>query len=62
MNFEKRMVAYLHNDEIGTYSYGSQHYMDTKRISMTNSLIIGYGLFSEMDVYKSREATVEEVL
>jgi len=56
------MVAYLHNDEIGTYSYGAQHYMDTKRISMTNSLIIGYGLFSEMDVYKSREATVEEVL
>ena len=36
--------------------------MDTKRISMTNSLIIGYGLFGEMDVYKSREATVEEVL
>ena len=37
------------------------HYMDPKRISMAHSLIVGLGLYRELDVYKSREATKQEL-
>lgn len=35
--------------------------MNPKRISMTHSLIVGYGLYRDLDVYTSREATKEEL-
>lgn len=35
--------------------------MDPKRISMAHSLIVGYGLYRELDVYETREATKEEM-
>lgn len=35
--------------------------MNPKRISMIHSLIVGYGLYRDLDVYTSREATKEEI-
>jgi hypothetical protein len=31
--------------------------MDPKRISMTHSLITGFGVYKKLDVYTSREAS-----
>ncbi len=57
----KFRVSYLYNEEIGDYRYGEKHFMDPKRISMAHSLIVGYGIYKEMDIYKSREASHEEI-
>ena len=35
--------------------------MDPKRISMTHSLITGLGIYKNLDVYKTRPATKEEM-
>lgn len=36
--------------------------MNPKRISMTHSLIVGYGVYKDLDVYTTREATKEELM
>ena len=61
MDKKKRKVGYLYNPEIGNYSYGNKHFMDPKRISMAHSLITGFGIYQKLDVYQSREATIEEI-
>lgn len=58
----KKRVAYFYNNEIGNYNYGRQHLMNPKRISMTHSLIVGYGVYKDLDVYTTREATKEEIM
>jgi arginyl-tRNA--protein-N-Asp/Glu arginylyltransferase len=47
----KNKVSYFYNPEISKFTYGKLHLMDPRRISMTNSLIIGYGIYKELDVY-----------
>lgn len=61
MEDRKKRVAYMYNPDIGNYSYGDKHFMDPKRISMTHSLITGFGVYKKLDVYTSREATQEEI-
>ncbi|KAL4432949.1 hypothetical protein ABPG74_014463 [Tetrahymena malaccensis] len=58
----KKKVAYFYNNEIGNYNYGKLHLMNPKRISMTHSLIVGYGVYKDLDVYTTREATKEEIM
>jgi histone deacetylase 1/2 len=58
----KKRVSYFYNSDIGKFHYGSKHLMNPKRISMAHSLIIGFGIYKELDVYKSREASKEEIL
>ena len=58
----QRRVAYFYNNEIGKYNYGKLHLMNPKRISMAHSLIVGYGIYKDLDVYTTREATKEEII
>lgn len=58
----KKRVAYFYNNEIGNYNYGRFHFMNPKRISMAHSLIVGYGVYKDLDVYTTREATKEEIM
>ena len=58
----KKRIAYFYNNEIGSFNYGKFHFMNPKRISMTHSLIVGYGVYKDLDVYTTREATKEEIM
>ena len=43
-------VAYFYDPEIGNYYYGTGHPMKPHRVKMTHSLIVHYGLASQMEV------------
>lgn len=43
-------VAYFYDPEIGNYYYGTGHPMKPHRVKMAHSLIVHYGLASQMEV------------
>ena len=49
-------VAYFYDPEVGNYYYGTGHPMKPHRVKMAHSLIVHYGLASQMEVrsYTSR--------
>lgn len=61
MSGQKR-VGYFYNSDIGNFVYTENHLMNPKRIAMTHSLIVGYGIYPNLDVYTTREATSAEIM
>ena len=45
-------VVYLFDPNIGKYYYGHRHPMKPHRLTLTNSLVINYGLHKKMKVNK----------
>jgi acetoin utilization deacetylase AcuC-like enzyme len=43
-------VAYLFDPNIGKYYYGNRHPMKPHRLTLTNSLVMNYGLYKNMNV------------
>lgn len=43
-------MAYFYDPEIGQYYYGQGHPMKPHRVRMAHSLILHYGLYSQMQV------------
>jgi histone deacetylase 1/2 len=56
-----KKVAYFYNQEVGRFYYGKDHPMKPKRVAMAHSLITNLGLYKELDVYRPRYATEEEI-
>ncbi|KAL7416069.1 hypothetical protein BDY24DRAFT_380929 [Mrakia frigida] len=54
-------VSYYFPKSVGEYHYGERHPMKPHRLTLTNSLVLGYGLHKRMDVYSPREATKDEL-
>lgn len=54
-------VSYYHPVGVGNYHYGERHPMKPARLTLTNRLVLAYGLHKHMDVYTPREATKEEL-
>ena len=48
-------VAYFYDADVGKYYYGQGHPMKPHRVKMAHSLILHYGLYSQMEVC-AREA------
>lgn len=40
--------------EIGNYHYGQGHPMKPHRVRMTHNLVVNYGLYRKMDVFRPR--------
>ncbi|KAG9294990.1 hypothetical protein G9A89_017784 [Geosiphon pyriformis] len=65
-------VAYFHNKDVGSFHYGvgtgvydtkkTGHPMKPHRLTLTNDLVINYGLHEHMEVYCPRMATEAELL
>lgn len=53
----KRRVAYFYQSDVGLYYYGPGHPMKPHRLRMAHQLILAYGLYRKMDVYKPKPAT-----
>lgn len=47
--------------DIGNYYYGQGHPMKPHRMRMTHNLILNYGLYRKMEIYRPHKATQEEM-
>lgn len=56
-----KKVAYFYNNEVGKFYYGKDHPMKPKRVAMAHSLLTNLGLYKELDVYRARYASYEEI-
>lgn len=50
----KRRVAYFYDPEIGNYHYGQGHPMKPHRVRITHNLVVNYGLYRKMDVFRPK--------
>ncbi|MEW5297115.1 MAG: hypothetical protein WDW36_000343 [Sanguina aurantia] len=48
----KKKVSYFYDQELGNFYYGPGHPMKPHRMRMANSLILQYGLYKHMEVFK----------
>lgn len=55
----KKKVAYFYDPDVGAYYYGPGHPMKPHRVKMAHSLILHYGLYKQMEVFKPVPATDE---
>jgi len=49
-----RRVSYFYDAEIGNYHYGQGHPMKPHRVRMTHNLVVNYGLYRKMEVFRPR--------
>ena len=50
----KRRVSYFYLGDVGLYYYGPGHPMKPHRLRMTHQLLLAYGLYRKMEVYKPK--------
>uniref|UniRef100_A0A3B4U4R3 Histone deacetylase 2 n=1 Tax=Seriola dumerili TaxID=41447 RepID=A0A3B4U4R3_SERDU len=53
----KKKVCYYYDGDIGNYYYGQGHPMKPHRIRMTHNLLLNYGLYRKMEIYRPHKAT-----
>ncbi|VEU44453.1 unnamed protein product [Pseudo-nitzschia multistriata] len=51
---DNRRVSYFYDAEVGNYHYGQGHLMKPHRIRMTHNLVVNYGLYRKMEVFRPR--------
>ena len=56
-----RRVEYFYDPDIGNYYYGSGHPMKPHRVRLTHHLLLNYGLYRQMNVFRPLKATKEEM-
>mmetsp|Transcript_21211 Transcript_21211/g.66612 ORF Transcript_21211/g.66612 Transcript_21211/m.66612 type:complete len:439 (-) Transcript_21211:329-1645(-) len=49
-----RRVAYFYDAEIGNFHYGQGHPMKPHRVRMTHNLVVNYGLYRQMEVFRPK--------
>lgn len=54
-------VSYFYDPEIGNFHYGTNHPMKPQRLAVTNCLVLNYGLFKYMNVFKPYRATFHDM-
>ncbi|KAJ1505083.1 histone deacetylase [Coelomomyces lativittatus] len=57
----KPVVAYFYDPDVGNFHYAPGHPMKPHRIRMTHSLIMNYGLYKKMLIYRPKPATKDEI-
>lgn len=58
----KTRVSYYQAKGVGDYHFGERHPMKPFRLTLTNNLVLGYGLHKHLDMYDPRPATTEELV
>lgn len=57
---DKRIV-YFYDPDVGTYHYGPGHPMKPQRLTLTHSLVLHYGLYKKMQVYRPYKASSHDM-
>jgi len=60
-NHSKTKVCYYYDSDIGNYYYGQGHPMKPQRMRMTHCLLLHYGLYQKMEVYRPHKLPMEEM-
>lgn len=58
---QPRRVCYFFDSDIGNYHYGPGHPMKPTRIRMCHSLVMNYGLYKKMEIFRAKPATKREM-
>eukprot|EP00126_Sphaerothecum_destruens_P006778 Sdes_comp19522_c0_seq1m11099 len=53
----KKKVSYFYDSDVGNFHYGAGHPMKPHRLALTHSLVLNYGLYKKMEVYRPYRAT-----
>ncbi|KAI9837915.1 MAG: histone deacetylase [Thelocarpon superellum] len=53
---DRKKVAYFYDSDVGNYAYVAGHPMKPHRIRMAHSLIMNYGLYKKMEIYRAKPA------
>ncbi|OAL57487.1 histone deacetylase 1 [Pyrenochaeta sp. DS3sAY3a] len=56
-----KKVAYFYDADVGNYAYVAGHPMKPHRIRMAHSLIMNYGLYTKMEIYRAKPASKYEM-
>ena len=56
-----RQVAYFYDPDVGGFYYGPGHPMKPHRVRMAHALVLRYGLHNQMDCYRPRPASSEDM-
>lgn len=57
----KKAVSYFYNPDVSSFHYGPGHPMKPHRLALTHELVLGYGIDSNMDIYRPHITSVEEM-
>lgn len=58
----RRRVSYYYDGDIGNYYYGQGHPMKPHRIRMTHNLVLNYGLYRKMEIFRPHKALQEDMI
>ncbi|KAJ9124156.1 hypothetical protein QFC22_000953 [Naganishia vaughanmartiniae] len=61
MSQDKKRVCYFFDSDIGNFHYGPGHPMKPTRIRMCHSLVMNYGLYKKMEIFRAKPATRREM-
>ncbi|OXV09870.1 hypothetical protein Egran_02367 [Elaphomyces granulatus] len=56
-----KKIAYFYDSDVGNYAYVSGHPMKPHRIRMAHSLVMNYGLYKKMEIYRAKPASRYEM-
>ena len=59
---KKKTVYYFFDEKVGSFDYGENHFMQPKRINMTDNLIEAYGLKDKMEICATTKASFDEMI
>ncbi|XP_029648267.1 histone deacetylase 3 [Octopus bimaculoides] len=54
-------VAYFYDPDVGNFHYGPSHPMKPHRIALTHCLVLHYGLYKKMKVYRPYRASAHDM-
>jgi len=55
------VYVYVYDDRIGNFYYSNSHPMKPHRIRMTHNLLLNYGLYKQLEIYRPHLASEEEI-
>ncbi|CAH1775409.1 unnamed protein product, partial [Owenia fusiformis] len=55
------VVAYFYDPEVGNFHYGPGHPMKPHRLSLTHSLVLHYGMYKKLQVYRPYKASSHDM-
>ncbi|GME46915.1 Histone deacetylase superfamily [Neofusicoccum parvum] len=58
---QPKKVAYFYDSDVGNYAYVAGHPMKPHRIRMAHSLIMNYGLYKKLEIYRAKPASKFEM-
>lgn len=57
----KSRVCYFYDSDIGSYYYGAGHPMKPHRLRMTHNLLLTYGMYKKLEVFRPHPASEQEM-